>query len=252
MTTAPNLAYPPDPSYGAGACRRRILLRQEARQVVATLDDNYHEMTCQLRHDGKVVTDIAAQTLRIPTSACPGAADVLRELVGMPLDIGMARLYGGGRARRHCTHLFDLAALAMAHVGCPQTTRRYDASVPDSLEGAATIEVWRDRQLVHAWQVQDDHIVAPAHLARLPLLSGFMAWAVVHFHGDELEAAAVLSKTYLISAGRRYQTEAFAGQSIGINSEMIGRCHSYSTAHRDQAVFLSGRVRDYSSGIPEK
>src|SRR5258708_18179080 len=46
MTTAARtLAYPPNPSYGAGTCRRRILLRQEERQAFASLDDNYPEMT---------------------------------------------------------------------------------------------------------------------------------------------------------------------------------------------------------------
>ena len=252
MTAARTLAYPPNPSYGAGTCRRRILLRQEERQVFASLDDNYHEMTCHLSHDDRVVTDVTAETLRIPTSACPGAAAVLRELIGMPLNIDMAALYGGGRSRRHCTHLFDLAALAIAHVGRQEANRRYEVNVPDGGGGPVTIEVWCDRQLVHAWQVQDDHIVSPPELAQLPLLTGFMAWAVRHFRDHNLEAAAVLSKTYLIANGRRYQTEAFAGQSIRINGQMTGLCHSYSREQVDQATFLSGNVRDYSHGIPEK
>jgi len=250
MMAARTLSYPRNPSYGAGACRRRIFLRREGQQVIASLDDNYHEMTCHLRHDGKVVTDIAAETLRIPTSACPGATAVLRELIGMPLDIDMACLYGDGRPRRHCTHLFDLAALTISHAGRREANRLYDAIVPDSGGGPVTIEVWCDQQLVHAWQVQDDHIVSPPELAGLPLLSGFMAWAVRHFRDHNLEAAAVLSKTYLISNGRHYQTEAFAGQSIRINGQMIGLCHSYSAEQVDQAIFLSGSVRDYSRGIP--
>ncbi len=250
MTAARSLSYPRNPSYGEGACRRRMLLRREGQQVVATLDDNYHEMACRLFHDGKVVTDIAAQTLRIPTSACPGAAAVLRELIGMPLDIDMRHLYGDGRPRRHCTHLFDLAALTIRHAGCREIDRRYDAIVPDSRGGLVTIEVWRDQRLVHAWQVQGDHIVSPPELAGRPLLSGFMAWAVRQFRADDLEAAAVLSKTYLISNGRLYRTEAFAGQSIRINDQMIGLCHGYSAQQVDQATFLPGNVRDYSRGIP--
>jgi len=252
MSGARTLSYPKNPSYGSGSCRRRISLRQNGQQVFASLDDNYHEMTCDLRHDGTVVSDIRAETLRIPTTSCPGAAAVLRELIGMPLDIDMATLYGGGRSRRHCTHLFDLAALAIAHAGRSQTNRRYDAIVPDSGGGSVTIKVWRDGQIVHLWQVQDDHIVSPSELAGLPLLAGFMAWAARHFRDHDLEAAAVLGKTYLISNGRRYLTEAFAGQSIRSNSQMIGLCHSYSREQIDQAIFLSGEVRDYSQGIPEK
>ena len=41
-----------------------------------------------------------------------------------------------------------------------------------------------------------------------------------------------------------------AGQSIRINGQMIGLCHSYSAEQVDQAIFLSGSVRDYSRGIP--
>jgi hypothetical protein len=228
------------------------LLRQAERHVVASLDDDFHEMTCHLSHDDRIVTDVTAETLRIPTSACPGAAAVLRELIGVPLDIDMAVLYGDGRPRRHCTHLFDLAALAIAHAGRLETVRRYEAMVPDRGDDPVTVEVWRDRQLVHAWRVQDHHIVSPPELAQLPLLTGFMAWAVRHFRDDNLEAAAVLSKTYLISNGRRYQTEALAGQSISINGRMSGLCHSYSLEQIDKAIILSGNVRDYSVGIPEK
>ena len=252
MTAARRLAYPPNPLYGTGSCRRRILLRQAGRQVFVSLDDDFHEMTCDLSHDDRVVTDVTAETLRIPTSACPGAAAVLRELIGVPLDIDMAVLYGDGRPRRHCTHLFDLAALAIAHAGRPATERRYEAIVPDRVNGPVTIEVWRDGELVHAWQVRDHHIVSPTELAERPLLAGFMAWAVRQFRDDNLEAAAVLSKAYLISNGRRYQTEALAGQSIRVNGQMTGLCHSYSHEQIDKAIILSGNVRDYSRGIPEK
>jgi hypothetical protein len=252
MSSARPLPFPPNPSYGAGACRRRIVLRQEGRQVHAMLDDVFHEMNCRVSHDGRVVTDISAETLRIPTSACPGAAAVLRELIGTPLDIAMSDLYGAGRPRRHCTHLFDLAALAIAHARRPEAVRRYDAIVPDSGDAPVTVEVWRDGKPVHVWQVKDEQIVAPGELAGRPLLFGFMAWAARRFHGDELEAASVLSKTWLISVGRRYQTGASAGMPVRMQTELLGLCHSYSPPQLDTAIFLAGNERDYSLGIPEK
>jgi hypothetical protein len=252
MANARKLSYPRNLLYGTGACRRRIQLRNNGLQVVASLDDTFHEMTCLLTHDGRAVTDVSAETIRIPTSECPGAATVLRELIGVPLDVDMRELYGGGRPRRHCTHLFDLATLSIAHARRPDSNRRYDAIVPDRGSDSVTIEVWRNRQRVHAWQVQNDHVVSPPELVEMPLLNGFMAWAARHFHGDALEAAGILSKTYLISNGRRYETEAYAGQSIRMNGPMAGLCHSYSLGQIDRAIILAGNVRDYSDGIPEK
>jgi hypothetical protein len=247
----PDLPYPLNPDYGSGASRRRIILRRSQGRVDASLEDIFHAMHCTLFHDGTRITDIDAALTRIPTSACPGAAIAIRELIGEPLDLASATLYGAGRPRRNCTHLFDLAVLAMAQATRDEPVRRYDMLVPDETGEPVEIEVRRNGLLVHAWRVHEDVIVTPEPLAGKPMLAGFAGWALRTFTGDALEAAMALHRTCFISRGRRFLTETRAGESIRVNAAMAGVCHSYSAERMDQAIFLPGNRRDYSGGIPE-
>ena len=112
-----NDCYPPDPAYGAGAYRRRIVLHARHGIVTGTILDSYHEMRCTLRHDGIVVSAIDGEVCRAPFTTCPAAPAALAELVGLPLATPRRMLYGAGRPGRNCTHLFDIAALAMGAGG---------------------------------------------------------------------------------------------------------------------------------------
>lgn len=245
----PDLAYPPNPDFGSGVCRRRVHIRREDRLVSASLCDPYHEMECSVRHDGAIVTAIEGRTHRIPTSSCPAAAAQLHEFVGAPLDTATGSFFANRRARRHCTHLFDLAVIAIRHAGMPSGRTTYDAVVPDELDRPVSASVARDGRLVHQWLIRSGRIVQPAAHADRPLGAGFARWAFEAFGSDDLEAATILARTWLIAVGRRYLTEAFAGQSVRINQDMVGRCFAYDAAHVDHTVFNEGQVRDFTAGI---
>lgn len=236
--------------FGRGATRRRIRLHATDGRCQAHLIDNFHEMRVALEHDGQRVTAIDGASLRIPNSTCPGAATLLDELVGLALDTPAAVLYGGGRARRHCTHLLDLAVLAIAQAGRGPGVRTYETLVPDETDAPVDIEVRRDGSVVHAWRVHAGVILAPAELAGRPLGPGFTAWSTASLAGDALEAAQVLSRTWFISRGREFDLSGWAGQPVSRYTELADRCYSYAAERAAEGVFLAGATRDFSKGIP--
>ena len=248
--TTPNLPYPPNPSFGHGAARRRIEIVGVRHGSSARLIDPFHEMECELVHDGARVSAVSARMHRYPTTLCPGATLVLQELVGLPLGCDGDRFYAGGAMRRHCTHLFDLAYLALSHAARGEGRRCYDVVVPDERDAPVVVELSRDHSPLLSWTVRRGVVISPLELAGLPLLKGFWARAAEHFAGDELEAALVLARTYMIAVGRAYDAESWAGQPPSRNAALRDRCYGYASSHGDRGEFRGGYVRDFSEGIP--
>lgn len=231
------LNFPPNPAYGTGSCRRTIGLVARNGIVDGHLSDDFHEMRCRVRHDGRTVLAVEGNVLRIPTTACPAAIGVLQELVGIPLATPVRDFYRGARARRHCTHLLDLAVLAVRHGAAPPHATHYEAIVPDETDEPVTISVARDGAVVHRWRIGDGIILSPEPLQGNTLYTGFAAWAAGVFDDDELEAATVLSRTWLIAIGRRFLPQQAAGRTIAENAEMAGRCFAYAPERAATATF---------------
>lgn len=241
------LPYTRNPEYGSGLCRRLIRVTGTAGVVEAHLADNFHEMRCRIAHNGRVITAIDGTTIRVPTSACPAATNVLQKLVGVAITVPTADLYSGGQARRHCTHLYDLTVLALRHATLGTHDTLYEAIVPDETEHPVTLTVSRNGTVCHRWTVRNGSIQLPASLSGETLDKGFAAWATRSFTDpDSFEAASILARTWLISIGRRYRMETAAGEPIAGSKAMLGRCFAYDVTRAQSARYSSGNSRTSS------
>ena len=210
-------------------------------------------MHCTLHHADGIVTDIDARTIRIPTTACPGATLVLRELIGLPLSTPRGMLYETARVRRNCTHLFDLAALAIAHAARPVGSERvYDAAVPDETDRPVAVTVACNGELIHRWLVREHRIIEPASFAGNPVLGGFARWANEAFDEDAFEAALVLARTCFIAVGAAHLTEAWTGLPLRLNDRRAGVCHAYAPENLDNNRYVGGGRRDFTNGVIEQ
>jgi hypothetical protein len=232
-----------NPNYGSGVFRRQVRLRCHAGEVHAGLEDMSHCLHIRLQHDGVRVTAIDSYIDRIPLSTCPGAAVPLRRFVGMHLEIERRALRTEIPPRANCTHLYDLAELALAHA-CRGGERRYDVEIPDEYPDPAWSRILCDGREVHRWQTKRGTIVLPETYAGRPLLRGFTRWASETFSGDALEAALVFSQGYLVSRARRWDVEASAGDPVTGHTSMLGMCHSYSAGVVAQAMRLANSTID--------
>lgn len=245
--------FQPNPDYGQGIYRRRIRMWASAGEVRADLFDDYHHMACVLSHDGTIVTAIEADIRRAPFSTCPGASVAAGELIDMPLRAPRRHLYGEGRPQRNCTHIFDLAAFAIAHAAARREAQVLDFIVPDLAAGGAWIEAHVDGEIQHRWKVGPDEIIMlPAEYAGRSMFGGFSRWAETRFHGMALDLALHLQKVVLVARGRRYLIAQESENSIRDEPERIGACFTFSEPRFSIAHPNSDYVRDFTAGLPER
>lgn len=242
--------YPLNSAYGTGIFRRRFRLVGEEGSVTAVLNDDFHAMWCRIGHDHVTVRSVEADTIRIPKSTCPGAVLPLQELVGTALHSDRKSFYGAGRTARNCTHLLDLAHLAILRAGRGRFEQIFDIVMPDAVDDVGGVQVWIDGVLVHDWSLHGDEIVAPATFAGRRLFAGFSGWAASQFEGDALDGALMTQKTYFVSRGRRYIVDQL-GLATNVEAEREGNCYSFSEPQLSVAHDLIGYVRDYSKGLGE-
>jgi len=252
MSTAQE--YPKTESYGQGRYRRRIRLRAEAGQVHGELEDTNHGFRCTVFHDGNKVTDIHSAALRIPFDTCPGATEPLRKLIGLPLCEDILDIKPLTDTAANCTHLLDLALLAIRHSTRQIPEMIYDICVEDQAhdEQIASAEIYANGNLIHRWQTCNWAIISPSHLNGNVLYKGFSKWAATHFSGDQREAAFALQKGYFVAVSRRYTDNSQVGQSANDHRDvMLGVCYSYSSPQIERAKRVANSMRDFSN-VPEQ
>jgi hypothetical protein len=232
-----------------GTYRRQIDLKAwDERTVVGWLEDDFHHFGVTMSHDGKVVTDVRVAEPRHPWTACPGAAEPLRALIGTPLfgrcsDIGQFI-----DMRRQCTHLFDLAGLAIAHACHRREHRRYHATVCrlDALEPGAPADwlhapLYCDGTEILAWDLHQGEIMRPAIAAGRTIDKGFREW-IETLDEAEAEHAFVMRRAVFVAQGRAVEeTERHTADEMGMQAV----CHTYQPENRMHAVRIIESIHHF-------
>lgn len=230
-----------------GVYRRRIrLVALDASTVVGDLEDDFHRFRVTLGHNGGRVTEVVGEALRYPWSECTGAVEPLGALAGMRLSPRSTAATEHADPRANCTHLFDLAGLAVAHAASGRDRRQYDAAVPERDERWRTrAELARDGESLLAWDVEGSTIVGPEPFAGVDLRRGFRAWAERTLDADTAEAAIVLRRACAISHGRQHEWDSYP-TAIHVGEFMLGSCHTFQPGRAEVAVRMKGTIRDFT------
>ena len=232
--------------HGSGVYRRRIRIQTvEPGVVLSEMEDDYHHFRCTLRHDGRVVTACDGEAVRYPWATCPGATALLAQLAGMPLSSRSTAVGEHADVGDQCTHLFDLAGLAVAHAHSGRDQRDYAIDVPDRKGTTTWSSLRRDGAPLFAWTVEGDVIAAPDQFEGQSLRKGFMRWAEAELDPDTAEAAIVLRRATMISWGRSLSLDS-VGVAAELPASFTGRCHTFSEAHVQEAVRMRGTTLDFT------
>ncbi|MBS7691894.1 DUF2889 domain-containing protein [Pseudomonas lalucatii] len=210
-------------------------------EVRAALEDDFHHFRVWARHEHGVLSAIDGEALRYPYSACQQATDQLQQLLGMPLDTIAHSVTRQVDAQHQCTHLLDLAGLAIASAAKRTTGRRYDIEVPQRVDGHTRATLRRNGRELLVWEVQGSVILAPAPFSCIDLRAGMARWALHNLPPEEAEAALLLRRCTLISLGRMRNLDAQA------HAASTGLCYSQQPARAALASRMIGSTWDIGS-----
>jgi len=223
-----------------GAFRRRVVVVPEEGMVRAALEDEMHRMELIVFHDRCRVTDIQATTHRVPWDSCPQAAVKLRDLIGVRLN--NMTVSTGHDGKQHCTHLFDLVRLAMAHATGEFV--QYDIAIADRIDNATRGELARNGRHFLAWDVAGYTVSGPDPFTGHSLL-GAPNWSV-DSAPELIEAALMLRRGFLVAEVRsRASAMVRSTQDTGDeqkraiqSSGILGRCFTFQTGRFENASRL--------------
>ena len=210
-------------------------------EVRACLEDDFHHFRVRMVHVNGAVQRAEGWAVRHPYSTCPLAANQLAHLVNAPLN-GLAHsVMRVTDPSEQCTHLMELAGLAIAAAARSIAQRWYDIAVPRRVAGRTLATLDRDGHRVLAWDLIDTTISAPAPFQGISLRQGMAAWAFANLREEEAEAALVLRRCALISLGRAMNLEA------QIHAEPTGRCFVQQTERAQQGLRIAGSIADFTA-----
>jgi hypothetical protein len=241
----------PDIDYDrtADAYRRRIVVtRVGPGEVVSDLEDDFHHFVVRLHHDGVQVVAVECDSKRWPWATCPGAAESLRALAGMPLS---DRFTAAGRwadPKQNCTHQFDAACHAITHAATGRDRRQYDVEVPmRDASGQTRVRLWVDGSPRLAWTLSWSGIVDPVPpFDAAPWKGGFMRWADATLPPDDAECAITLRRASDIGMGRNMDLDAVP-VADQLPVVMWGVCHTMQPGVVEHAVRHVGSIRDFAT-----
>jgi hypothetical protein len=207
------------------------------------MEDDFHYFVVRLTHDGERVTAIEAESIRVPWTSCPGAADRLQEMVGVKLNPGPNDPRTRFDISQHCTHMFDVARIAIAQ-SARGGRRQYDVLIPDRIDNRTEAEVWCDGVSVFRWTVEGLEVTAPAAFAGHSL-EGRAVWPAGSIGDDDaLEAALVLRRALVIFRGRMPSPPVIKRADQVPNG--FGTCYTYQPANAAHGVWVM-EEKDYGA-----
>jgi hypothetical protein len=228
-----------------GIYRRRIRTAISPGFAQADMEDDPHRHGVRIEHDGERVLTVRGSASRTPWSSCRGAVHVLHRLAGMPLSPDPQAVYRHTDGRAQCTHLIDLAGLAVSHAARGIAERQYDAQVPCmDTRAPREVRLWVDGEERLAWTLQRTIILAPRFFAGQDLRT-MMPWAKQCIvDRDTLEAVIVLRRAVFTSGNRMYDLDRTP--TAAATGHVNGACHVFQQGVAERALRREGSTLDFS------
>ena len=209
------------------------------------MEDDSHRFGVILRHDSRMVTGVEGQSMRTPWTLCAGARAVLPELIGMLLAPTPLAASRHTDQKQQCTHLFDLAALAVTHAARGIAARDYRIEAPwYVLDAPRTMTLHRDGEVVLQWTLERDRILSPEPFATVGVRS-LLVWGEQNLDDpDAIEALFVMRRAVLISGSRLINLDALPTPAA--TGHGVGACYVHHPDRMAVARRNFGSTRDFT------
>ena len=219
--------------------RRRVDVTTCPGRVVAEMEDYVHHFRVVLEHDGAVVTRAEGTGVRVPWTTCPLGAAGVAALTGTP--IGAPRRPDEWVTDRtdQCTHVLDLAAVALGHAGGEGV--RYDARVSPGAGPRRTAVLRDGDEELLRWDLEDN-VVASGPFAGTSLRGPELKAAMDALPDPLLrEQVAVLRRACQIAPSRAIDLDDY--QVAAEISILDSSCHTLQPDVAARARRVRGTAR---------
>ena len=227
-----------------GIYRRRIRVEAHGDSARAALEDDPHHFEVALRHDGERVVAIEGRGVRFPWSACADASAELSVLLGAKLAPRITAVGALSDPRQHCTHLYDLAGIALAYAARGEARAQYDIAVPEPIRGPTRVTLAKDGAPLLAWEIADGAIRGPAPFTGVPLVGKFLGWAETNLSPEHFEAAVLLRRACMIARCRLFVLDQVPN-AAALDGEP-NRCFTQQPARAASALRMRGTQLDFT------
>jgi hypothetical protein len=225
----------------SGAYRRAIELESTPGCASAEIEDDFHHFAVTVRHDGRRVTGAEGRAIRYPWSQCPMATGALQALAGLAVAPDPTAVYRHLDPLGQCTHMLEVAGLAVAQAARGLGRRRYDVAVTDPVDGCVEAELLCDGAPVVRWTLRDGVIVEPAERAgQRP--TAFRSRELRALPAAEAEALLILRRAIALAASRGRDVDAFPTAAAMAREPA---CYVFRPGVAELAARRYGSVRDF-------
>jgi hypothetical protein len=208
------------------------------------LEDDAHHVRLTVRHDDTHVTQIEGEAVRLPWATCPGSVAGISSLEGTLLADSTRGLRGAYRGELHCTHMFDVAQLTIAHIAQGRADRQYSVWVsPPDLDGVTHGVVERDGTRVLEWDVAQGEIISPGPFEHVGLVRGFVERGVT-LDEDTAEAGFLLRRATWMSNIHWMRLDDF--ETVAPSGLPEGACWTAQPGRMEVAFRNHGSQHDFS------
>lgn len=224
---------------GRPGLRRNILLAPRPGGIRADVEDDYHEFGIELSVRDDRIVAVRTDAGRTPWSGCPDAGGFLGErLIGLRLD----EVEAFDNPLLHCTHQFDLAILAAAHVGDEAATL-FEMFVSDAVNDRRCAELRRDGRHELSWELAGGtRIIHPPAFAGRDL-KALRSWQDA-LDPRSREAARILRRAAFIAQGRGASVEHT--DPAVLNRLQAGACYNFQPERIGRSTWQIEQRRDFT------
>ena len=227
------------PNADRSVYRRRIDIEPSDAGVTAEMEDHHHHFRVVLQHDGVAFTAATATGIRAPWETCGAGGAAIGALVGITIDDAAdPRTWGADRSI-HCTHVDDLALLAVRHARGGAV--HYRVRVWPAARAHRTAVLERNGVDVMRWDL--DGRVA-TFVERGDAVSvdrdEFLPWIRSTLDADGIEQAMILRRATSLAIGNAFDLDDYA-TAVDVHPA-DETCHTY----RAEIALTARRVRGSS------
>jgi hypothetical protein len=244
----------------SGIFRRHIRVTTTPTEAHADVEDDFHRFGVDIVHDGTKLIQVTGRELRTPWNTCRHAGAMLKVLNGAQLRDNATDFSRQQDSSLHCTHMYELVALASGMIlrGVPRRDFAAEAPYPIGAETHAILRrdgeeyvhwvIARDQSVGNDYTAayKSDTIVAPPPFAG-HRVTRLMPWARENLSPEMYEATYVLRRAVGLSTARFLNLDTSEHlHPRGMFAQKSGDCFTFQPQNEPTTRRIVGSTLDFT------